>query len=313
MKKNKVILFLVAEFAVLCVLQLPSVTDSESLLSGICMPLSLIGLLLGKTAASGTVGNAFAVMGYGLLCFLPLSFALKNCRNKEQRAENASLTVLSVVSAVVFPLLSNPSLLIAKLPQHTEEMMQVVQTGLCLTVYSVLVCFLILRLLRLFGNADTQKLYRYADRMLCGLAALFAASAASICTQTLFTQLSKAQSAADSFLAVILFAGGVFPYAADIAVVLAVSDVLHSRQAETDVFMQKVNAVSRLCCLSLSVMVAVHTAVNILYVVLLQNVSSFSVSLSIPFVSLAFVLCVLLFARLLLENRRLNDDNALFI
>ena len=53
--------------------------------------------------------------------------------------------------------------------------------------------------------------------------------------------------------------------------------------------------------------------VNAAHIVLLQHCSAFTVSLNIPIVSIAFVLGALLFARLIIENRQLHEDNDMII
>jgi len=52
---------------------------------------------------------------------------------------------------------------------------------------------------------------------------------------------------------------------------------------------------------------------NILQMILMRWLSNSSFTVDIPLTSLVFTVMILLFTRLLIENKRLREDNNLFI
>ena len=76
---------------------------------------------------------------------------------------------------------------------------------------------------------------------------------------------------------------------------------------------QRADALSRRCCLALGITAVSTVILNVVQLLLSNWLSNISVSVDIPFISLAFVLLILLLSRLIAENRRLRDDNDLFI
>ena len=313
MKKKSILFFLSAEFVLLCLFHIGDFTDGEIVFSAISAPFVLPAALFGKLASSGAVANGVAVMLTATVCCIPLLYVLKNIRKKEQRAEHIALLATSALTSFIFPLLIDPGRLAAILPFYTDEMRNTVQTGLCLTLWSALVCFAVLRLLRLFRNADKQSLLHYAQKMLFALCILFTACIALNSVGDLITAIKESQQSADFVMAVLHFVANTFPYAADIAAALALCDIIGHYESNSVLLAKKANTLSRLCCISLAVTAVLCLFVNAMHIILLPDCSDFTVSLQIPIVSLAFVLGVLLFARLMIENRTLREDNEMII
>lgn len=313
MKKKSILFFLSAEFVLLCLFHIGDFTDGEIVFSAISAPFVLPAALFGNLASSGAVANGVAVMLTATVCCIPLLYVLKNIRKKEQRAEHIALLATSALTSFIFPLLIDPGRLAAMLPFYTDEMQNTVQTGLCLTLWSALVCFAVLRLLRLFKSADKQSLLHYAQKMLFALCIMFTACIALNSVGDLITQAKEAQQTADFLIAILHFIANAFPYAADITVALALRDIVLHYEDNSVLLTQKAKTMSRLCCISLAVTTVLGLIVNTAHIVLLQHCSDFTVSLNIPIVSLAFVLGALLFARLIIENRQLREDNEMII
>ncbi len=313
MKKKSILFFLSAEFVLLCLFHIGDCIDGEIVFSALSFPFSLPAFLIGKLASLGAFANGVAVMLTAAVCCSPSLYVLKNINRKEQRAEHIALLATSVLAGIIFPLLANPGRLSSMLPFYTDEMQSVVLSGLCLALWSALVCFCILRLLRLFSNADKQNLLQYAQKMLFALCILFVACIALNSVGNLITQVKEAQQTADFLIAILHFIANAFPYTADIAVALALRDIVLHYEDNSVLLTQKAKTMSRLCCIALAVTTALGVFVNAVHIVLLQYCSDFTVSLNIPIVSLAFVLGALLFARLIIENRQLREDNEMII
>ncbi len=313
MQKKRILFFLLAELILLCFFHMGSFAGGEIVFSALSLPFAFPAFLLGKLAEFGAFANGIAVMLTAAVCFTPCIYVLKNIRKKEQRAEHIALLATSALSGLVFPLLSNPGKLSSILPFYSDEMQSVVQSGLCLALWSVLVCFFIFRILRLFRNADKQNLLQYAKTMMLTMSFLFIACIALNSIGNLIAQVKQAQQPAEFLIAVLHFIASAFPYAADIAVALSVRDIILHYEDNSVLLTQKAKNMSRLCSISLAVTTSINTIVNIIHILLLQHCSDFTVSLNIPLVSLMFVLGALLFARLITENRQLQEDNEMII
>lgn len=313
MKKKNAILLFIAEFIALCLLHIPTADADETVLSTIAFPFLLLGKLTGKLAAIGTLGNAFAVMLAATICLLPILHILKNLHKKERLAEHAALLIFSALAALVLPCLADPDRLTSLLSVYTQDMLSPVQTGMCLALWSAIICFAVLRLLRLLKSADKQQLMQYATRLLTALCAFFTACIAVSCVGTLIEQITAAQAQADKVLAMLLFAANSLAYILDIAVIFSMIEVLQAYSNETRQLILKAKKMSHICCISLAVITASNAAANTVHILLIKHISNFSVSLNIPLVSIGFTVAVLLCARLLIENKQLNDDNELFI
>ncbi len=313
MKKKSILFFLLAEFILLCLFHIGDFIDGEIVFSALSVPFAFPAFLLGKLSAYGALANGVAVMLTAAVCCIPIIYMLKNIYKKEQRAEHMALLATAALAGIILPLLINPDRLSAMLPFYTQEMQNVVQSGLCLAIWSALLCFAVLRILRLLHSADKQQLLQYAQKMLFVLCVLFTACIALTCVGNLITQVKAATQTADFTMAILHFIANTFPYAADIAVALAVRDIILHYEADSVLLTQKAETMSRLCCVLLAVTTALGVLVNAVHIVLLQHCSDFTVSLNIPIVSLAFTLGALLFARLIIENRQLRDDSEMII
>jgi hypothetical protein len=105
------------------------------------------------------------------------------------------------------------------------------------------------------------------------------------------------------------------PYAFDVLVVFASNKLLDELLA--DRFSEAASAscrrLARLCCRLLAVSVLAGIGFNLLQVLFSGALLTVNASLDIPVFSIAFVLAALLFTRLVEENKRLREDNDMFV
>ena len=76
---------------------------------------------------------------------------------------------------------------------------------------------------------------------------------------------------------------------------------------------EKADGLTKLCCVSLIAPSAATVGFNFLQEAFINVRTYIAASLNIPVFSVVFTLFALLLTRLLIENRRLRDDNDLFI
>lgn len=314
MKRKSLYILLGVELVALMALVLLTIELPSLFSSLLAFPFEQIGAGLRTLSLTGRLGNGLALAICGGVSILPLLLALRHRMEKNYARENAALYGLTVVLFLVFIAIANPTVLYAVFPNTTEEFLPVIKAVMGCTVWSVVVLWLVLRLLRLFNEGNTNKLLSYLRTLLYALCALFVGVIALSCGTILINGLADMQQSLDGVMAVVRFLAAALPYALDIVITLSaltLLDTLLSDDASGAV--NCANNVSRRCCMALGVTTASEATLNVLQLVLAKWLSDVAVSLDIPFMSIAFVLAVLLFSRLIAENRQFKDDNDLFI
>lgn len=261
-------------------------------------PFEQIGEALRALSVSGTIGNGAALVLYVFLCLLPAVWGL-------YRKEYP----LCGLSVILFPVLY----CMANLPTGEEMFLPVWKAMLGGLSWSGIVCVCVLKLLKLFKAGRKEQLFGYARILLYVLGVLFAgALLSSACN--LIPAIHAAGGIIGRMMEVVHFLSVVLPYGMDILVIVfackLVRKVLMENRAETEA---AANELASLSCICLAVITILQVCLNALQLLFLSKLSNVHVSVEIPFISLAFVLAVFLTARLVAENRRLADDNDLFI
>lgn len=312
MKRNCFPLLLAAAALGGTLLSVFSAWGSAAVSSLLAFPFEQLALGLSALAGLGAVGNGAALALLALAGLLVLLPALgKGAAGRLERLLNV-LTALGTVAAVW--LMAHPRTLLGLNPLFGEMALPVLKGMLGVSVWALAVSWAAARLLRLFRAGDMERLTGYLGAMLRVLCLCFVAAAALTCPGELAKGWRECAGAADYVLTLLRFAVGVLPYALDTAVVLAMLRVLDLRPAEESGELEAAaERLSRLCCASLLAVCLSTAGLDLLQLLLMPSLSRVDVTVSIPVVSLAFVLAVLLLARLLVENRRLADDNDLFI
>ena len=102
------------------------------------------------------------------------------------------------------------------------------------------------------------------------------------------------------------------PYLLDILIVFAVQDLIRAEQ-NSERAVCAANKLSKYCGVSLILIVVSTTIYHILQLLFLKQIHQSSVTVELPLFSLLFVLAVLWMAQYVKENKKLKDDNDLFI
>lgn len=314
MKHKRLYILLAAETAVLTVLLVLTGSFPALFSSLFAFPFEQIGAVLRALSLSGRLGNGLALMLWGALSLSPLLAVLRHMGEPGRRFENMARGFLS--ASLLFALwgMADPSLLLRLMPSLAKLGLGIGKALMGGLVWSVFVFWLILCLLRLFKAGDMPRLLTYSERMLYVLCALYIAEIVLSCGGALSAALKNAGGAWDRFFQILGFVVSALPYGMDLAVTVRGIDLLQAlgggdrAMAET-----AAGKLSRLCCLSLAVSAGSVALFNMLQLLFASRCTSVSVNVAIPVMSMAFVLAVLLVSRLIAENRRLQDDNDLFI
>lgn len=282
--------------------------------SVMAFPFEQLGAGLRILALTGKPGNGVALALCAALSLLPVLLALRHKGKKVFLSENVVLCCIGVIVCITLFCMANPSRFLSAFPYMTAEILPIVKGIMGCTVWSFAVLWLVLRLVRLFRTGDTMRLFSYLRVALYALCVLFDAVIAISCGSALLDNLSSTQQSMDGVMAVLRFIASALPYALDIVITFSLLTLLDAYVAKDKENTVRIAALlSHRCCLGLSI-TAVSTAVlNVLQLLLSRFLSDISVNVDIPVVSLAFLLLVLLLARFIVENQKLQNDNDLFI
>ena len=314
MKKGKLLLACVCTAVMVAGLSVLTARFPGLFSSMMAFPLEQIGWGLEALSKLGPTGNGAAVAAWVGLSGIPALCALRYGHGKETRWERAALYLLSGVLLLALYGMANPSLFLPSLAQGFPEYTKMIKSVFGVCVWAVVILYLVLRLIQLFRLGDRNQLLAYMQTILKVLCVLFAgAGALSISNGALALQ-DGARLDADFFFGVFRLLAELVPYGFDILIVTLAADLLAIvRGEEQDGIVESAERLSNACCLALGVTTALTAASNILQICLTRLLTDVSVTVDIPILSIALTVLILLFARLLIENKRLRDDNSLFI
>lgn len=322
MKHKKLCVFLACE-AVLCIL-LHSAREilPRAFTAVMAFPFEQIGLGLRALSLSGDTGNIISIVLYTTLCLIPVGILYSLKKVRRLYPEDALLAVLSIVLFAVVYMMINPGLLGPYFGDAAGQ--SVTKAVLGGMAYSVLIGYAVLRILRLFFHADTGRLQKYLEILLCALNALFVYLAFGAYFSSLMDSFDalrsgntgNEQSLGMSYLFLVLqYVVNALPYILDVLVVFAALELLDELSADrySEAAVNASEKLSRLCGMALAVIVISNIGFNLLQLVFIKMLAVMNGSVQIPLISVAFTLAVLLLAQYIKENKQLKDDNDMFI
>ena len=287
-------------------------------------PLEQIGWGLRQLSLSGTIGNVCAIIIYLLVSFIPCGvFWILKKKGKYQKTDYL-LLALSIMLLFVLYYMINPGLL----PASMLGSGKVLLGG---TFYSLLVAYLVFRIVIQNKTEDLQALQKGLRTVLYIVLVLFAWSAIAECFIHLPLAIKNLQEgnsvAGDSF-----FYGGpdltstyvflvlqsvvsALPNGISVVVVYFCIKVLE--ELLLDLYSPKaillVKKVTVLCRKSLLVIVAASVLLNIAQLLFADLLYQIHITVNIPIFAILFLLVIHVMARYIEENQKLKQDNDLFI
>lgn len=322
MKRNLWITILLLEALLCLALSFIRMSWPEIMTSVLAFPFEQIGYLLRTLSLSGSVGNVIAIVCYVLLSLLPILFLVAVCRRRRFSPEDILLALASLLLFIVLYYMINPALL--KTMFQMEEFQQLGKAMLGTSVYAILVGYLFLRALRHFFSADRHSLQKYLGALLIIFSMvlvyiIFGASVETLLNH--FTELYQGNtepSTARTFSVVFLLLGwivDVLPYLLNLILVYAGMELLRALANDrySDAAVMSAARLANLCGVTLVIMIVTNIGFNLLNLFFSKQLLIVNTAIQIPFLSILFTLAVLLLAQFIRDNKRLKDDNDLFI
>ena len=320
--KHKIFLGLLCAEALAFVLFYLLQTSFAGIFSAVmAFPFEQIGLGLRSLSLSGAAGNAAAIAIYFIVSLFPAAVLLVLRKKRSLCVEDGLLGLLSAVLFAVLYIMINPGVIGALINRAPQSVGKAILGGM---VYSVLFGYFILRVLRLFSNGRTDKLIRYMSVMLSLLNMLFVYLIFGACFNDLLDSIAalRAGNAGNEHLLgasyvflVLQFIVNTLPYAFNVFIVFAALRLLHEMRVDrySAGTVTAAGRISRLCAAALVTTVLASIGFNLLQLLFANSLVIINSAVQIPVFSITFVLATLLLTRLVTENKRLKDDNDLFV
>lgn len=293
-------------------------TFAEALLMAFfSFPFAIIGKITALTAEAGIIGSGISLCIISLICALPLIPVLKTYKNKSCFLRNAVLCLMIPLLAVVFAVFCNNSFIYTLMPELTSDLADNVKSVFGAAVWSGIVTVLLSELIRKISCADGRKLLILTKLISHIIAVIFVIIISVFEVNTLYENLTNTNPGlADGYVSILSFIKEALQYILDIAVISSairlMDGVLENKPSDEIEYLSK--RLSKRCTVALSVMLTVSFISNFIQIILSPVVfSNIFVEVDIPIFSIGFVLIILIVSLLVTENKKLKEDNDLFI
>ena len=320
--KTKKLYILLAVFAAVCAVvgAMPGIAEA-AFTSVLAFPFEQIALGLRALSLSSVGGNSVAIAIYAVVCLLPAGAMLLRMRKHGFRGEDALAFILSAAMFAAIYFMINPSLLYGGMGSAVAPMLNAVLGGVC---WCVVVSWLVLKILRRSIGAEREGVQRLLMLCLVALAFVFVAVAFGGGVGAFLASGEKLRegntggvvSLVPTYIFLALQSAVVaLPYVLDAILAVMGAETLAAMGTERygEETAAKAEALSAFAALSLKITVVVSLVFNLLQFLFIRRLLVVDISISLPVVSLAFMLALALLSRLVRENKSLKDDNDLFI
>ena len=314
MKRKTLILILILEAALIAGLVYLSRQYPAWFSSVWSIPMEQIAGGLKVLSGTGAFGNGLALAILAGIALIPVIFALRYPRGRETLAERITLAVMAPVILIVLWYMIHPGNMRPE-AAGADAFLQVARAALSLIIWSVVILFVVLRLIRLFRAGKREQLLRYFRILLAVSCITFTAELAVTLMNAVLTPAADgSRSAQDIIAGIFRLAAGVVPLVFDIVILIRVMDLIWIAETEEqEGLAETAKKVSGISCIALAVSTGLCALYHVVQLLLMPGLTDLNVTVDIPVVSIVFVAVILLFTRLLVENRQLREDNSLFI
>lgn len=270
-------------------------------------PMAQMGSLLRQLSMSGAVGNFVAWILYFAVGLLPLLWLGWRGYRKCTQPEDCLLVLLSGVLFGVLYAMINPGTLVGLLGNTAGVGGKALVS---MSVWSVLCCYLVLRLRRAALEEEGDLLRRWLPRLVKVLMAVFVldimALELPVCLQTLSSY---------NLFPLVTCIAACLPNALGLYTAQGALELLDSMEEGrySDAAVAAAQKLTQRCAQALAVTAITELCYNLLQILCASALTAVDVTVNLPLGSLLFFLAVMLLARMIGHSRELQQDNDLFI
>ena len=284
-------------------------------------PFALLGLGLRALSLSSTAGNIVAFVLYVAVCALPLAFVTLRLKKRTSRAEDWLLVVMSGFAFYMMYMMINPAYLRLAPGYITEDMGKAVLGG---TFYSLLIGWLVLKLMRRADGTGTDALLKVLRLLLAAAAVVVVFSISFAGIVEVKAKLAAIQSGntdpavrlgLTNFFVLLRYALTQLPVFMGLLIFLLgmrlCEHLLADRYGEDAVASAK--RLAAFSKASVVVMLLSCITLNLLQILFAGSLVWADFLTSLPLDSIILAMASLLLARYFAQSRALAQDNQLFI
>lgn len=315
MTKQRRTVTLAAGGAVAVLSGLFSASASEGASAGVpSLPLCWIGRGLRGLSLSGAAGNIAAIVLYIGVSLLPLLLLLR----KKRRAEDVLLPLSSAVMLYSLYYIINPGL-------RPMVLTGSVGTLICEgAVYSVLLCWAVIRLVRYCEGTASENMLRLLRLLLVccafvcictGFGGGYASMAETVAAVREGNTMPGMNLTSDFALAWIRYGAYAAEYALTAWILILSADLVGEiRQDPYSMGCEEAAAeTAKWCRITLTAVMLMNTALNVGQLLAAGELHRLSAGIRIPLLSMLTALVLLMLTGLLRKGRKIKEDNDLFI
>ncbi len=277
-------------------------------------PFEQISSLLSFLSSGGRFLSALATLLLFLMSFLFFVPLLKNYRKKSELTENIILALTGALFGfVMWSFATDKFALFTTIGQ--ELTLPVIKSVFGGSVWSGVVCFVFIKVLRLFKNSEKERLLYYTKYTSFSLSAVFVFLLFNLEFSSLLTGVQNAGSGADILNSLISFITVGASYALDILLMFYfydLADAILSKKQATEIN-RIASSLSAFCVRAVIGVLSLSFLRNALQIILYSELSDVKIVVSVPFVTVGFSLLVLVFSILVRENKELKDESELIV
>lgn len=286
------------------------------LIAGFSFPFSLIGKLLTVLAESGDIGNGFAFAIFALISLLPLIPVLKTFRIKEKGLRNFILILMCPLTGLVLYAFCNTSFLSAVSSAISNDLNENVKAVFGAAVWSGIVCVVLTEIVNRIKSAKGTQILQFTKMAGLFLSVFLTFTVSVFEVGEFFSNLDIGRGLAEGYVSILCLVNNSLQYILDIAVISSGITLIDSISdgKNSDEIRYFAHRLSNRSITALLTIITVSFLYNFIQIILSPVVfSDVFVKIDIPVYSICFVLMILLISKLVTENKKLEEDNDLFI
>lgn len=322
MKQGNLKMLLIIEAIVCIIIATMQVSSSIVFASFILFPFDQIGTFLRALSLSGTMGNIISILLFIGLSLIPCG-VLWIRKRKGLYNEDYLLPFISFCLLFVLYFMVNPNE-INLIPIPSSAGLLVSKMLLVGMLDSLIICYVVLKVLRLFSNGDIDQLRKYTVVILWLFNVVFVFMIFGVKFNELImnindltnSNLGVNQGFGINYIFITLrYIVEVIPFILNMMVIFAGVVMLKAMAMDSD--SAKVSEASKkcasVCCRALKITICSSTGFYLLQLLCSKLLLNVNGQINIPLSSIFFVLIILLLSRLVSENQLLKADNASII
>lgn len=321
MKNRTFTLVLIIEAVLCAIAALAFSYDNVGYLTVMQFPFAQLGILLRGLSLSGTIGNVAAFIIYIVICAMPLIFAAIYMKKKTLKAEDGLLVLLSGFAFYMMYMMINPGML-SKTPSFINKDLGMAILGGAF--YSVLIGYLVLKMLRRADTSSTEKVLKVLRLLLAAAAVVIVFGISYMGIGDVRIKLDAIQSGNTdpsvslgftNFFVVLRYVMTQLPTILEVVIfvmAMRLCDFLHVDKYGDDAIRNAEN-LAKFCKITVVVIMLSCMVVNLLQVVFASSLVAVEFNTVVPLDSIIVALTALLLTRFFVASRELSQDNKMFI